>query len=42
MSEPKRTIPERLDAADNGLEFMAVLNDLFRFAEQAQDDADDQ
>jgi len=35
-SEPK-TIPERLDAAKTGEEFMGVLQDLFRAVEAAKD-----
>lgn len=39
MTEP-RTIPERLDAAENGEQFAAVLGSLFAALEQARDEVD--
>lgn len=40
MSDPQ-TFPERLDATQNGAEFAAALNDLFRALEKAIDDEDE-
>ena len=40
MTDPK-TFPEKLDAAKNGAEFAAVLNDLFTALEKAIDDEDE-
>lgn len=37
MSDPK-TFPEKLDAAKNGQEFAAVLEELFTALQEAKDD----
>lgn len=41
MSEPKKTIPEQLDAARNGEEFGRVLMDLFSALDEARAETDD-
>ena len=40
MTDPK-TFPEKLDAAKNGTEFAAAINDLFNALEKAIDDEDE-
>lgn len=40
MTDPK-TIPERLDAAENGEQFKNVLLDLFSALEEARAETDD-
>lgn len=41
MTDPK-TLAEKLDAAQNGEQFGAVLNQLFRALERAKDEVDEE
>jgi hypothetical protein len=40
MTDDRRTFVERLDAAKNGKEFGAVLNDLFAHLDNTRDQED--
>jgi hypothetical protein len=37
MTQPRRTIAEQLDAAENGDQFLAALNNLFAVLDTARD-----